>query len=61
VIMGGVGSIRGTILACVLAGVTFSAVTEVMPSMATASIYILAIAVLTVRPNGIVPSVVLEE
>jgi hypothetical protein len=29
--------------------------------MATASIYILAIAVLTVRPNGIVPSVVLEE
>lgn len=61
VIMGGVGSIRGTILAAVLAGVTFSAVTEVMPSMATASIYILAIAVLTVRPNGIVPSVVLEE
>ncbi len=61
VIMGGVGSIRGTILASVLAGVTFSAVTEVMPSMATASIYILAIAVLTVRPNGIVPSVVLEE
>lgn len=61
VIMGGVGSIRGTILASLLAGVTFSAVTEVMPSMATASIYILAIAVLTVRPNGIVPSVVLEE
>lgn len=61
VIMGGVGSIRGTIIASLLAGVTFSAVTEVMPSMATASIYILAIAVLTVRPNGIVPSVVLEE
>jgi branched-chain amino acid transport system permease protein len=61
VIMGGVGSIRGTILAAVLAGVTFSAVTEVMPSMATASIYLLAIAVLTIRPNGLVPSVVLEE
>jgi branched-chain amino acid transport system permease protein len=61
VIMGGVGSIRGTILAAVLAGITFSAVTEVMPSMATASIYLLAIAVLTIRPNGLVPSVVLEE
>lgn len=61
VIMGGVGSIRGTIIAAILAGVTFSAVTELMPSMATASIYILAIVVLSIRPQGIVPSVVLEE
>ncbi len=61
VIMGGVGSIRGTIIAALLAGVTFSAVTEIMPSMATASIYILAIIVLSYRPQGIVPSVVLEE
>lgn len=61
VIMGGVGSIRGTIIAALLAGVTFSAVTEVWPSMATASIYILAIVVLTFKPQGIVPSVVLEE
>jgi hypothetical protein len=29
--------------------------------MATASIYILAIVVLTFKPQGIVPSVVLEE
>lgn len=61
VIMGGVGSIRGTIIAALLAGVTFSAMTEVWPSMATASIYILAIVVLTLKPQGIVPSVVLEE
>ncbi len=61
VIMGGVGSIRGTIIAALMAGVTFSAVTEVWPAMATASIYILAIVVLTLKPQGIVPSVVLEE
>lgn len=61
VIMGGVGSIRGTIIAALLAGVTFSAVTEFWPAMATASIYILAILVLTIKPQGIVPSVVLEE
>jgi branched-chain amino acid transport system permease protein len=61
VIMGGVGSIRGTIIAAVLAGITFSAVTEIWPAMATASIYILAIVVLTIRPNGIVPSVVMNE
>jgi branched-chain amino acid transport system permease protein len=61
VIMGGVGSIRGTIIAAVLAGITFSAVTEIWPAMATASIYILAIVILTIRPNGIVPSVVVNE
>jgi branched-chain amino acid transport system permease protein len=61
VIMGGVGSIRGTIIAALMAGTIFSAVTEIYTSMATASIYILAIVVLTIRPQGIVPSVVLEE
>jgi branched-subunit amino acid ABC-type transport system permease component len=61
VIIGGVGSIRGTIIAALLAGVTFSAVTVFWPAMATASVYILAIVVLTIRPQGIVPSVVLEE
>lgn len=56
VIMGGVGSIKGTIVAAVLAGFTFAAVTNLWSEMATASIYALAIVVLTIRPSGIYPS-----
>lgn len=56
VIMGGVGSIKGTVVAALLAGVVFAAVTNVWPEMATASIYALAIVVLTIRPSGIYPS-----
>lgn len=56
VIMGGVGSIKGTTVGALLAGFVFAAVTQVWPSMATASIYALAIVVLTVRPSGIYPT-----
>jgi branched-chain amino acid transport system permease protein len=56
VIMGGVGSLRGTVVGALLAGLFFAAATELMPSMTRASIYLLAIVVLSLRPNGIYPS-----
>lgn len=56
VIMGGVGSIKGTTIGALLAGVVFAGVTQIIPSMATASIYALAIVVLTIRPSGIYPT-----
>ncbi|WP_262177412.1 branched-chain amino acid ABC transporter permease [Haloarcula laminariae] len=56
VIMGGVGSIRGTVIGALLAGFVFAAATELVPSMTRASIYLLAIVVLTLRPSGIFPS-----
>lgn len=56
VIMGGVGSIKGTALAAILAGLFFATVTELQPDMARASIYALAVVVLTIRPSGIYPS-----
>lgn len=56
VIMGGVGSIKGTTIGALLAGFVFAAVTQVWPSMSTASIYALAIVILTIRPSGIYPT-----
>jgi len=56
VIMGGVGSLRGTILASLLAGFSVAFVGVFVPSMSTASIYILAIIVLAIRPNGLFES-----
>lgn len=56
VIMGGVGSLRGTVVGALLAGLTFAVATELAPSMTRASIYLLAIVVLTLRPSGIYPS-----
>lgn len=56
VIMGGVGSIKGTVVAAFLAGIVFAAVTQIQPGMASASIYALAVVVLTIRPNGIYPT-----
>ncbi|WP_225335366.1 branched-chain amino acid ABC transporter permease [Halomicrobium urmianum] len=56
VIMGGVGSIKGTTVGALLAGFVFATVTQLWPSMATASIYALAIVILTVRPSGIYPT-----
>ncbi|EMA33485.1 branched-chain amino acid ABC transporter permease [Haloarcula japonica] len=56
VIMGGVGSLRGTVIGALLAGLFFATATELVPSMTRASIYLLAIVVLTLRPNGIYPS-----
>ncbi|MFA1611763.1 branched-chain amino acid ABC transporter permease [Halobellus rubicundus] len=56
VIMGGVGSLRGTILASLLAGLSVAVVGVFVPSMSTASIYVLAIIVLAFRPNGLFES-----
>nr|WP_235271422.1 hypothetical protein [Halorubrum saccharovorum] len=56
VIMGGVGSLRGTVVGSLLAGLVFAVATVVEPSMTNASIYLLAIVVLTIRPSGIFPS-----
>ena len=56
VIMGGVGSLRGTVVGSLLAGLVFAVATVVNPSMTQASIYLLAIIVLTLRPSGIYPS-----
>lgn len=56
VIMGGVGSLRGTVVGSLLAGLVFALATVVAPSMTQASIYLLAIVVLTIRPSGIFPS-----
>ncbi len=56
VIMGGVGSLRGTVVGSLLAGFVFALATVVAPSMTNASIYLLAIVVLTIRPSGIYPS-----
>lgn len=56
VIMGGVGSLRGTVVAALLAGLAFAITNLIQPDMVRASIYILAIVVLTVRPNGIYPT-----
>jgi branched-chain amino acid transport system permease protein len=56
VIMGGVGSLRGTVVGSLLAGIVFAVATVVNPSMTQASIYLLAIVVLTIRPSGIYPS-----
>jgi len=56
VIMGGVGSLRGTVIGSLLAGLAFAVATVVEPSMTQASIYLLAIVVLTIRPSGIFPS-----
>jgi len=56
VIMGGVGSLRGTIIASFLAGLSVATVGLFMPSMSTASIYVLAIIVLALRPSGLIKS-----
>jgi branched-chain amino acid transport system permease protein len=56
VIMGGVGSLRGTVVGSLLAGLAFALATVVAPSMTQAVIYLLAIVVLTIRPSGIFPS-----
>lgn len=56
VIMGGVGSLRGTLVASLLAGLSVATVGIFVPSMSTASIYVLAIVVLAIRPNGLYPS-----
>ena len=58
VIMGGVGSIKGTALGAVIAGVVSAAVTQgllplVPASMSTAAIYAVAIVILMIRPSGI--------
>ncbi|RQG88094.1 branched-chain amino acid ABC transporter permease [Natrarchaeobius halalkaliphilus] len=53
VVMGGVGSITGTILAGLLVGATFTATASVYPEMATASIFLLAIIVLSIKPSGL--------
>jgi len=56
VIMGGVGSLRGTVVGSLLAGLVFAVATVIEPSMTNASIYLLAIVVLTIKPSGIYPS-----
>ena len=61
VIMGGVGSIKGTAIGAVIAGVVSAAVTQgllplVPTSMSTAAIYAVAIAILIVRPTGLYPT-----
>lgn len=58
VIMGGVGSIKGTSLGSLIAGFVYAAVTQgllplVPASMSTAAIYAVAIVILIVRPTGI--------
>jgi len=60
VILGGVGSIKGTVVASLIAGVTFTAMTQLWPPMATASIYLVAIVILAIRPTGIYPSEVAQ-
>lgn len=53
VVMGGVGSITGTVVAGLLVGVVFTATSRVYPEMATASIFLLAIIVLSIKPTGL--------
>ncbi|MFP8951932.1 branched-chain amino acid ABC transporter permease [Natrialbaceae archaeon A-arb3/5] len=53
VVMGGVGSITGTVVAGLMVGVVFTATNSVYPSMAMASVFLLAIVVLTIRPTGL--------
>jgi branched-chain amino acid transport system permease protein len=61
VIMGGVGSIKGTALGAMIAGFVYAAVTQgllplVPSSMSTAAIYAVAILILIVRPTGLYPT-----
>lgn len=61
VIMGGVGSIKGTALGALIAGFVYAGVTQdllplVPSSMSTAAIYAVAIAILMFRPTGIYPT-----
>lgn len=60
VIMGGVGKLRGTVAAAVLAGLAYSVFTHdptgTLNNAARSSIYLLAIVVLTIRPSGIIPT-----
>lgn len=56
VIAGGVGSIKGTVITALLAGVVFTAMTQLWSPMAAASIYVLAIVILVIRPTGLYPS-----
>ncbi|RQG99404.1 branched-chain amino acid ABC transporter permease [Natrarchaeobius oligotrophus] len=53
VVVGGVGSLTGTIVAGLLLGVTFTATTRVYPEMATASLFLLAIIILSIKPTGL--------
>lgn len=53
VVMGGVGSLTGTVVAGLLVGMTFTATSRIYPEMATASVFLLAIIVLSVKPTGL--------
>ena len=55
VVIGGLGSIRGTFVACVLLGVVESANATFMASFGGIAIYVLLAAFLVWRPNGLVP------
>ena len=61
VIVGGVGSVKGTAVGSVIAGLVFAAVTQevvpfIPPAMSTAAIYAVAIVILMIRPTGIYPT-----
>ena len=61
VIMGGVGSIKGTAIGSLIAGFVYAAITQgllpfVPQSMSTAAIYAVAIVILMIRPTGIYPT-----
>jgi branched-chain amino acid transport system permease protein len=56
VIAGGVGSIKGTVITAILAGVAFTSMTILYSPMAIASIYGMAVLILIIRPTGLYPS-----
>jgi branched-chain amino acid transport system permease protein len=57
VIIGGLGSIEGTLLGAILVGLMSNYVGVVAPSLALASNMILMVAILLWRPNGLRPAV----
>ncbi|CAN5447440.1 hypothetical protein BH23ACT9_BH23ACT9_24650 [soil metagenome] len=53
VIIGGLGSLKGTAVGAVLVGVTFAVGIALVPSAALAIVFLVLIAVLSVRPYGL--------
>jgi branched-chain amino acid transport system permease protein len=53
VVVGGVGSIRGSIVVGLIFGFSFMTASRLVPDMATASLYIVAIVLLTLKPTGL--------
>lgn len=56
VVIGGVGSLTGTVVASILAGTAFVTVSYISPGASSASMYLLGIIILALKPTGLFES-----